>query len=201
MPVTWWRCTARCSTAHVPAEIHIFPNGEHGAGLAEGDRQAGEWPSLMHRWLAAGNFLTARPRAAVSGHVLLDGQPLPHGLITFVPLDADPPGSVAPRTAYIMNTNTPTADFSLDEDVGPAVGKYKVEIRQDAAVWVSNNRDPTRGMPPADKAAYIGQPGWGVPTIDGTIRLFTKKHPGDEDDLTVEIKPGENELKLEIFSK
>ena len=45
--------------AKVPAEIHIFPNGEHGTGLADGDRQIGEWPKLMFRWLQAGNFLSA----------------------------------------------------------------------------------------------------------------------------------------------
>ena len=73
--------------AKVPAEIHIFPNGEHGTGLADGDRQIGEWPKLMFRWLQAGNFLSAQPGASVSGHVLLDGKPLAHGSITFVPID------------------------------------------------------------------------------------------------------------------
>jgi len=28
--------------AQIPAEIHLFPNGEHGTGLAQGDRQIGE---------------------------------------------------------------------------------------------------------------------------------------------------------------
>jgi acetyl esterase/lipase len=187
--------------ARVPAEIHIFPNGEHGAGLAEGDRQAGQWPNLMYRWLQAGNFLSAQPRAGVSGHVLLDGKPLAHGSITFVPLDDKPPGSHAPRTAFIMNTDTATADFKLAENVGLAVGKYKIEIRQDAAVWVSNNRDRTRAMSPADKAAYLRTPGWGVPTIEGTIRTFTKIRPGDREDITIEIKPGDNAFNFEVFSK
>lgn len=187
--------------AKIPAEIHIFPNGEHGAGLAGGDRQIGEWPNLMYRWLQAGNFLSAQPRAGVTGHVLLDSKPLAHGSITFVPLDDKPPGSHAPRTAFIMNTDTATADFKLAESVGPAVGKYKIEIRQDAAVWVSNNRDPTRGMSPADKAAYLRTPGWGLPTIDGTVRTFTKIHPGDREDITIEIKPGDNAFNFEVFSK
>jgi len=187
--------------AGVPAEIHIFPNGEHGAGLAAGDRQTGEWPSLMYRWLQAGNFLSAQPRAAVSGHVLLDGKPLAHGSITFVPIDNKPPGSHASRTAFIMNTDTATADFKLAANVGPAVGKYKVEIRQDAAVWVSNNRDPTRDMSPADKAAYIRTPGWGLPTTDGSLRLFTKVHPNDKEDITVEIKPESNTFNFEIFTQ
>ena len=189
--------------AEVPAEIHVFPNGEHGAGLAAGDRQIGEWPSLMYRWLQAGNFLSVEPRAAVRGRVLLDGKPLPHGSVTFVPLDEHPPGSHSSRTAFVMNTDTPTGDFTLAEKVGPAVGRYKVEVRQDAAVWVSNNRDPTRAnsMSPAERAAFIRTSGWGLPTIDGTIRVYTKAHPGDPADLTVEIKPGDNEFNIEVFSK
>jgi acetyl esterase/lipase len=189
--------------AEVPAEIHVFPNGEHGTGLSPGDRQIGEWPNLMYRWLQAGNFLSAEPRAAVRGHVLLDGKPLPHGSVTFVPLDDHPAGSHAPRTAFVMNTDTPTADFTLGAKVGPAVGRYKVEVRQDAAVWVSNNRDPARvtSMSPAERAAFIRTSGWGLPTIDGTIRVYTKAHPGDPADLTVEIKPGDNEFNIEVFSK
>jgi hypothetical protein len=187
--------------ARIPAEIHLFPNGEHGVGLAAGDGQIGEWPNLMHRWIQAGNFLTSRPRAAVRGEVLLDGQPLAHGSVTFIPVDDQPAGSVAPRTAFITNTNTATAEFRLPLDVGPAVGKYKVEIRQVAAVWVSNARDPTRGMSPAEKAAYLRQPGWGVPTVDGAIRVFTKARPSDREDITVEIKPGDNEFDFEIATK
>lgn len=187
--------------ARIPGEIHLFPNGEHGVGLAAGDRQIGEWPNLMFRWIQAGNFLTSRPRAAVRGHVLLDGKPLAHGSVTFVPIDAEPANSVSPKTAFVTNTNTASADFRLAKEVGPAVGKYKVEIRQVANVWVSNARDPTRGMSAADKAAYLRQPGWGVPTFDGDIRLFTKARPSDANDLTVEVKPGENEFNFEIASK
>ena len=50
--------------AGIPAEIHLFPNGEHGVGLAAGDGQIGEWPNLMFRWIQAENFLTS---AAGSG--------------------------------------------------------------------------------------------------------------------------------------
>jgi acetyl esterase/lipase len=187
--------------AKVPAEIHLFPNGEHGAGLAGGDRQIGEWPNLMYRWLQAGNFLSAEPRAAVSGHVLLDGKPLAHGSVTFVPVDDKPAGSHAARTAFIMNTDTATADFKLGANLGPAVGKYKIEVQQDAAEWVSNNRDPTRNMSAEDKAAYIRKPGWGLPTIDGAVRVFSKVHPGDKDDIVVSVQPGDNTYNFEIFSQ
>ena len=35
----------------VPVELHIFPHGYHGLGLAEGDRIVGQWRELMITWL------------------------------------------------------------------------------------------------------------------------------------------------------
>jgi acetyl esterase/lipase len=183
--------------ANIPAEIHIFPNGEHGVGLANGDAVLGMWPQLMYNWIRAQNFLTASPRVNLSGHVKLDGQPLPHGSITFVPLDNS---AAPPVTAYIMNTDTATADYKFGRDPGPIPGKYRVEIRQDAVVWMSNNRDPFNRAPTAERIAHIRSPGWGAPTID-KVYLFTKTHPGDANDLTVEIKPGDKEMNFEVFSK
>jgi hypothetical protein len=183
--------------ANIPAEIHIFPNGEHGVGLGNGDAVLGMWPQLMHNWIRAQNFLTASPRVNLSGHVKLDGQPLPHGSITFIPLDNP---AAPPVTAYIMNSDTPTADYKFGRDPGPIPGKYRVEIRQDAVVWMSNNRDPFNRAAPADRIAHIRSPGWGAPTID-KVYLFAKAHPGDASGLTVEIKPGDNEMNFEVFSK
>jgi len=37
--------------AGVPAEIHVFENGEHGVGLDAGDPALGEWPVLLRNWL------------------------------------------------------------------------------------------------------------------------------------------------------
>jgi acetyl esterase/lipase len=183
--------------AGVPVEVHFFPNGEHGVGLAQGDAVLGTWPDLMFNWMRANNFLTGATRAAVSGHVKLDGQPLPHGSITFLPVGQI---GVAPVTAYIMNSATTTADFKLARDAGPVPGKYRVEIRQDAVHWVSNARDPFRRSPLAERAAAIRAPGWAAPTIEDG-RLFKKARPADASDLTVEIKPGDNQLEIEVFSK
>jgi len=36
---------------HVPAELHIFQKGKHGAGLALADPALGEWPTLLLHWL------------------------------------------------------------------------------------------------------------------------------------------------------
>lgn len=35
----------------VPCALHIFPFGEHGIGLGEGNPQARDWPDLMNTWL------------------------------------------------------------------------------------------------------------------------------------------------------
>ena len=91
-----------------------------------------------------------------------------------------------------------TATPSASERNGP----YNFPADTDLIVlWVSNARDPTRGMSAADKAAYLRQPGWGVPTMDGTIRLFTKARPSDSTDITVEVKPGDNVFNFELVSK
>ena len=183
--------------AGVPAEIHIFPNGEHGTGLGNGDAVLGMWPQLMYNWIRAQNFLTSSPRVALSGHVKLDGQPLAHGSITFIPLEH--PGA-PPVTAYIMNTDTATADYKFSRNVGPVPGKYRVEVREDAVKWMSSARDPFSRAAPAERAAHIRSPGWGAPTIDN-VHLFAKAHPSDASDLTVEIKPDDSKLDVEVFSK
>jgi acetyl esterase/lipase len=43
--------------AGVPAELHVFPHGRHGLGLAPGDPVVSQWADLCARWL---------PRSAVS---------------------------------------------------------------------------------------------------------------------------------------
>lgn len=43
----------RCS---VPFELHIFPNGRHGLGLAFDEPVAGQWRSLCARWLKEAGF-------------------------------------------------------------------------------------------------------------------------------------------------
>ncbi len=40
----------------VPFEIHIFPNGGHGMGLAKNDPVVGTWPELCKAWLKAQGY-------------------------------------------------------------------------------------------------------------------------------------------------
>lgn len=43
--------------ADVPAELHIFANGQHGSGLGRGDEALDRWPSLLESWLRAQGLL------------------------------------------------------------------------------------------------------------------------------------------------
>lgn len=44
--------------AGVPAELHIFRSGRHGLGLAQNDKDVGQWPNLLLHWLAANGWAT-----------------------------------------------------------------------------------------------------------------------------------------------
>jgi len=37
--------------AGVPAEMHLFQHGAHGAGLAVGNPQLSGWPDLLAKWM------------------------------------------------------------------------------------------------------------------------------------------------------
>lgn len=47
---------AACREQDVPAELHIFPTGRHGLGLADG-HPAGQWVGLCEKWLAGVGFI------------------------------------------------------------------------------------------------------------------------------------------------
>ncbi len=40
-----------CRANGVPAELHLFPEGRHGLGLAQGTPGASQWPELCRQWL------------------------------------------------------------------------------------------------------------------------------------------------------
>jgi acetyl esterase/lipase len=50
--------------ASVPAELHVFPRGRHGVGLAPEDPVLAQWPRLCAAWLKALGLLDAPPPAA-----------------------------------------------------------------------------------------------------------------------------------------
>ena len=40
----------------VPVELHIFPEGHHGLGLAPGDPVVSQWMPLLQKWLVTGGY-------------------------------------------------------------------------------------------------------------------------------------------------
>lgn len=196
--------------ARVPAEAHFFQNGEHGVGFALGDPVLGEYPALLQRWLRQSGWLTDQPRVALNGVVKLDGAGLVRGLVTLTPVENPNAPTV---TAYITNAHTrELGSFIVEQKQGPIVGKYRVEVRQDATRWQSNSRDPLmiqvqaklrdRTLTDADRQA------WGEhlrqrdlsPSIEQQ-RVFSRQHPKDKTAYIVEIKPGLSTVTLEVFSR
>jgi acetyl esterase/lipase len=47
--------------AGVPGELHVFPHGRHGLGLAPGDPVVGQWPALCARWMGGLGLLKRQP--------------------------------------------------------------------------------------------------------------------------------------------
>ena len=56
-----WRtaCTTSspCGRRSVPAEMHIFKDGAHGAGMPMNDTALSEWPKVLANWMRASGFL------------------------------------------------------------------------------------------------------------------------------------------------
>lgn len=52
-------------TAGVAAELHVFPEGRHGLGLAGGEPGPGQWTSLCASWLERAGW--AEPEAGTAG--------------------------------------------------------------------------------------------------------------------------------------
>lgn len=102
----------------VPAEMHVFARGKHGAGLAPGDPSLGQWPVLLARWLRNSGLLTEKQRVPLKGTVTVDGEPLLWGGIAFIPQDPN-----APHTWMFAG-----GQFSIDRANGPVPGPHSVEV-------------------------------------------------------------------------
>jgi len=185
--------TLRNPRSKVPVEAHFFPKAE--ADFAPNGPVSGSWPDLFYNWVRAYGFLTDQPRVAIRGSVQLDGRPLPHGYLIFTPIDQIGAG---PIIAHVFNSTQGVAigSFALPANQGPVPGHYKVDVRQNANRWLSNSFS----------ADLIRDPAFGhsrnlSPSIDDQ-HSYTKVHPGDKDDLVIDIKPeGNSDFKIEVFSK
>lgn len=155
--------------AGVAAEMHVFAEGGHGLGLAPGDPDLGKWPDLFLAWLRRRGLLVSAERAAVSGTVTLDGQPLYWGWVTFTPADGNQP----PALTYIGWRAK--GQYSIDPAYGPAPGDHTVTVHR-----VSTNFSaPTSGRYSiADAEQYP----W---TQDGKA-------------VVVRIEPGKNNIAITL---
>jgi hypothetical protein len=201
---------ANLSRAGIPVEAHFFARGPHGVGFAQGDPVRGVWPDLMWAWLRAGGFLTRTPRVAIRGVATLDGEPLARGAVIFTPLDT---AAAPPVVAFVFNTGPVRGEFVVPAGQGPTPGRYRVEVRQDAARWVSNARDPVIGRLSAklrdgtltdeerrEWIAYARKRDLS-PSL-GDQRVFRARHPGEGGEMIVEFKGGgENRVDIALFTK
>lgn len=199
----------RLFQAGVPVESHFFRNGIHGSGFAMGDPVLGEWPSLMHNWLAVGGFLTDKPQVPCSGLVRLDGKPLLKGMVILTPIAQ--PGA-PPVVVYMNNTGTgELGRFAVPRSQGPIVGQYRVEVRQDATRWTSNSRDlfMIKMMTKQREGTLTehDRKEWSEflrrrdlsPSIDDQ-RVFPRQHPNDKNDYVMNVAEGV-EVLIDVFSK
>lgn len=196
--------------ARVPVEAHWFVDGEHGVGFAHGDAVLGTWPDLMLNWIRSRGLLTEQPRIGIQGMAMLDGEPLPRGVVVFTPIDMIGAPTVA---AYVFNTGPVRGQFNVPQARGLIPGKYKVEVHQYAMRWMSNSREPfivaynqkARGgnLTDQDREDYLkfARARDLEPTIESE-RVFTTRRPGDANPIIVEIKSGTSaEIEIDILSK
>lgn len=114
-----------CRKAGVPAELHIYSQGPHGVGLANGHPAVGKWQNRLLDWLQCSGLLVRTPRIAVSGTVTYQGEPLRWGSIAFVPEEPGAPTAWAPVRG---------GKFEIPGHRGASSGKNRVEVYNLGAV-------------------------------------------------------------------
>ena len=110
---------AACRRNGVPAEIHVFQQGQHGVGLAPEHPALESWIAAAGTWLRQNALLAPGTRRAVSGTVQLNGQPLRWGSVALKPRSPHQP------TAWAMVSN---GKFNIPQSAGPLPGEYDVTV-------------------------------------------------------------------------
>jgi hypothetical protein len=132
--------------------------------------------------LSGCNRDTGPTRVSVTGEVLLDGEPLPEGMIRFIP---DPSVSGSAVAAKIER-----GKFSLRRREGPVEGKYRVEIE------ATGHQDFPIDDEEAFAAAFARQPR--KPLGENPVPMAYN----ERSQLTEEIiAPGPLELRFELSSQ
>lgn len=133
----------------IPAELHVFAYGPHGTGIAAGDPELGAWRGLLLGWLRRSGLLTDDPRLAISGRVVIDGQPLRRGWVTLVPQDPTKPVAAV----YVDKKD---GSFKVDAAHGPCAGVHRVHVHQLAG---DENLQQARVSLPDSRAFSSDRPG------------------------------------------
>jgi acetyl esterase/lipase len=110
--------------AGVPAELHVFPKGPHGVGLAPQDPALSQWPKLCAVWLRTMGFLDRRPAAAGGGR----------GALRPTPPRARPRAAPCAAAAAAARSTRPA----------PACAPRRRGRRRDRAAAGARVRSPTR---------------------------------------------------------
>lgn len=132
-----------------------------------GRLQGVRWAGLLAMTAALGCRPQASPRAAVEGLVTLDGKPLNHGAILFIP-QAGTKGAKA--GAAIAQGR-----YVLAEADGAAIGLLRVEIWNDAAEGMQDIRRPQASGAAPDPSVplrYNSQSEMTVTTAAGVTNHF-----------------------------
>jgi hypothetical protein len=117
------------------------------------------------------------PRARVSGTITLDGEPVPAGIIEFIPVE---PGQLAAQ-----GTVGDDGRFVIEQAGGPSPGEYKVEIR---CAKKTGRRIRSMSSPDPDG------------TIDERVAVIPDRYHSPTT-LKQTIKPGDNALEFKLTSK
>jgi hypothetical protein len=115
-------------------------------------------------------------RAAVSGHVTLDGQPINEGVIQFLPIE----GTIGPEAGGVIANG----QYDIVQQHGPVVGKARVELRASKKTG-RKIQDPT------------GRPG----TLTDEYTEMFPPNSNTNSSLVREIKDGLNKLDFDIRTK
>ncbi len=110
----------------IPAELHIYQNGPHGAGLGVGDPVLSTWKERLADWLKTNGLFTHVERAGVKGSVSLNGEPLSWGAITLI--------STTDENAPVTCARIRHGKYSLPAASGAVVGENRVVIHTQGTV-------------------------------------------------------------------
>lgn len=90
------------------------------------------WYTICCLLVLAGCGRNGLARVAVEGTVEVDGRPLADGTILFVP--------IAPTQGPKSGATIHAGRFAIDEEIGPSIGAFRVEVSNEATDWAGYSR-------------------------------------------------------------